>query len=208
MNKEEINKILEKIENDEPLTDSDLKQTGVFTNDKKSESKAETYKDQKTTEQKSQDTSNDGSKKVEDNKPKTETKEDLTAEELEKELHSMEIKTNGKPIETCKPAIIPCANDLKISVKKYTGEYILEEDCCTAVAMILKNDGDLGISFMGAHNLEIVKMIEKNWKQYFKKLKKTLKDELKKHNADDDIKILQDNPSSNDTEEKVENDKQ
>jgi hypothetical protein len=73
--------------------------------------------------------------------------------------------------------------------------------------MILKNDGDLGISFMGAHNLEIVKMIEKNWKQYFKKLKKTLKDELKKHNPDDDIKILQDNTPSNDTEEKVENDK-
>ena len=172
MNKEQINKILEKIENDEIVTEKDLDSSNIIN------SKPETNKDDKSN---SESTTEDTEKK---------TDEDLTAEELANELHSMEIKTNGKPVEACKPVIIPCANDLKISAKKYTGEYILEEDCCTAITMILKNDGDLGISFMGAHNLDIVKMVEKNWKQYFKKLKKTLKQEQKTHTAEDDIKVV------------------
>lgn len=116
-----------------------------------------------------------------------------TPEEILDVLNDVQIKTNGEPLEECKPPMLDCANDLHISVKKYPNEFVLDQDCCTALTIILKNDGDLACSFMGAHNLSLVKLLEKSWKKYFKGLKKALKKEQKDKTIKDEIQVLKDN---------------
>jgi len=79
-------------------------------------------------------------------------------------------------------------NDIKVNVTKFDGEVIINEDCCTMLSIIMKNSGDVACSFFGAHNPEIIKVLEKSLKGYFKAIKK----ELKKNYATDDesIKVL------------------
>lgn len=113
-----------------------------------------------------------------------------TPEEILDVLNDVKVKTNGEPLEECKPPVLECANDLHISVKKYPNEFILDQECCTALTIILKNDGDLACSFMGAHNLGLVKLLEKSWKKYFKGLKKALKQEQKDKSKSDEIQVL------------------
>ena len=66
-------------------------------------------------------------------------------------------------------------NDLRLVVNGSNCEYLVDEVCCTCMNIILKNDGQIMTSFLGAHNPDIVKTLEKAQKAYFKELKKTLK---------------------------------
>ena len=89
------------------------------------------------------------------------------------------------------------ANDLKVTVAKSNGEVVIDEECCTMVSIILKNTGDIAASFFGAHNPEVVRVLEKSLKGYFKGIKK----ELKKNyydNTDEEVKVLTDNIPEND----------
>lgn len=88
-----------------------------------------------------------------------------------------------------KEPIFKCPNDIKISVAKHTGEVVLDEECCTSVSVILKNTGEIATSFFGAHNPEVVRMLEKTLKLYFKSIKKTLRSEYKKE-SQEEIKVV------------------
>ena len=66
-------------------------------------------------------------------------------------------------------------NDLRLTIKAEEKEILVDEVCCTSVNIILKNDGQIMTSFLGAHNPEIIKSLEKTLKLYFKGIKKTLK---------------------------------
>ena len=66
-------------------------------------------------------------------------------------------------------------NDLRLAITGENDEFLVDEKCCTCINVILKNDGQIMTSFLGAHNPEIVKTLEKAQKAYFKGLKKTLK---------------------------------
>ena len=70
-------------------------------------------------------------------------------------------------------------NDLRLTIKAEEKEILVDEVCCTSVNIILKNDGQIMTSFLGAHNPEIIKNLEKALKLYFKGIKKTLKSKYK-----------------------------
>lgn len=65
-------------------------------------------------------------------------------------------------------------NDLRLIVKGGE-EFLIDEPCCTSINIMLKNDGHIMTSFLGAHNPEIIRSLEKTLKAYFKEIKKTLK---------------------------------
>ena len=71
--------------------------------------------------------------------------------------------------------IFKCPNDLNVTVKQDGGEVKLNEDCCTGMIILLKNDGNMATSFYGYHNPQIIKTLLKAQKKYFKSLKKRLK---------------------------------
>jgi hypothetical protein len=83
-------------------------------------------------------------------------------------------------------------NDLKVVVTKSNGEVVIDEECCTMVSIILKNSGDIAASFFGAHNPEVVKVLEKSLKGYFKGIKKELKKNYLAED-EDEIKVVTDN---------------
>jgi len=66
-------------------------------------------------------------------------------------------------------------NELKLKVSGAKDQVLVEEDCCTCINILLKNDGQVMTSFLGAHNPEIIRLLEKAQKLYFKEIKKTLK---------------------------------
>src|SRR5574344_1349883 len=68
-------------------------------------------------------------------------------------------------------------NDLVLKVLKDNKESLIEEECCTAMTIILKNDGQICTSFLGSHNPYILKELAQAQKMYFKVLKKALKEE-------------------------------
>ena len=70
---------------------------------------------------------------------------------------------------------LKCPNELNVTVKKDNGETVVNEDCCTSIVVLLKNSGDIATSFLGAHNKNIIKCLDRATKRYFKILKKTLK---------------------------------
>ncbi len=81
------------------------------------------------------------------------------------------------------------ANDLKVNVTKSNGEVVIDEECCTMVSIILKNTGDIAASFFGAHNPEVIKVLEKSLKGYFKGIKKELK---KNYNqSEEEVKVVE-----------------
>lgn len=82
-----------------------------------------------------------------------------------------------------------CPNDLRVSIKKDNGEMVLDESCCTNLSILVKNSGEMATSFIGAHSPELIRVLEKSLKKYFKTLKKTLKEEYKKPSPDD-IKVI------------------
>ena len=85
--------------------------------------------------------------------------------------------------------IFKCPNDLKINVTKSNGEVVIDEECCTSVSVILKNSGEMATSFFGAYNSDVIKILEKAIKVYFKGVKKTLKNESMP-SAEEEIKVV------------------
>ncbi len=70
-------------------------------------------------------------------------------------------------------------NDINVAVIKNNKDLLINEDCCTCINIILKNDGQILTSFMGSHNPYIVNQLEKAQKAYFKALKKALKHDFR-----------------------------
>jgi len=70
-------------------------------------------------------------------------------------------------------------NELKLTIKAQGKEVLVDEECCTCINIILKNDGQIMTSFLGAHNPDIVKQLERAQKAYYKEIKKTLKAKYK-----------------------------
>ena len=66
-------------------------------------------------------------------------------------------------------------NELKLKVSGAKDQVLVDEECCTCINILLKNDGQVMTSFLGAHNPEIIRLLEKAQKLYFKEIKKTLK---------------------------------
>lgn len=66
-------------------------------------------------------------------------------------------------------------NDLNIAIIKDGKDLLINEDCCTCINIMLKNDGQILTSFLGSHNEYIVSQLEQAQKYYFKSLKKALK---------------------------------
>ena len=69
-------------------------------------------------------------------------------------------------MEENKENMFKTANDLKVTVTKSNGEVVIDEECCTMVSIILKNTGDIAASFFGAHNPEVVRVLEKSLKGF------------------------------------------
>ena len=86
--------------------------------------------------------------------------------------------------------IFKTANDLKVNVTKLNGEVVIDEECCTMVSILLKNTGDIAASFFGAHNPNVIKILEKSLKKYFKSIKKELKNSYQ--NGEEEIKVVTD----------------
>ena len=78
-------------------------------------------------------------------------------------------------MEETKETLIKSANDLKINITKLNGEIVVDEECCTSIVLMLKNTGEIGTSFLGAHNPDILKALKKAINKYFRLLKKQLK---------------------------------
>lgn len=94
--------------------------------------------------------------------------------------------------------LFKCPNDLKINITKTNGEVVIDEECCTTVSIVLKNSGELATSFLGAHNPEIVKVLERATKLYFKSIRKTLKEAFKSEENPEDFTLLnEDLPEEN-----------
>ena len=73
--------------------------------------------------------------------------------------------------------IFKCPNHMNVTIKKDGGELVLDENCCTAMVILLKNDGNMATSFYGYHNEKLIRVMAKAQKKYFKSLKKRLKTE-------------------------------
>lgn len=87
-------------------------------------------------------------------------------------------------------------NDLKVNVAKSNGEVVIDEECCTMVSIILKNTGDIAASFFGAHNPDVIRVLEKSLKGYFKSIKKELKRNYLQE--EEEVKLIQEDiPSEN-----------
>lgn len=71
--------------------------------------------------------------------------------------------------------LIKSANDLKVEITKLNGEKVVDEECCTSIVLMLKNSGEMGTSFLGAHNKTILRAMKKAINKYFKILNKSLK---------------------------------
>ncbi|MBQ9792069.1 MAG: hypothetical protein IJW28_05790 [Clostridia bacterium] len=97
-----------------------------------------------------------------------------------------ENKSESKKVESLeeKEKLFDTENHLHIDVvdSKTKNKYI-SQDCCTCINILLTNDGDIATSFLGVHNDDIIKLLEKAQKLYFKKIKKEFKkqtDSIKK----------------------------
>lgn len=67
-------------------------------------------------------------------------------------------------------------NELNIKISNTASkEVLVDETCCTAITICLNNQGDCLTSFVGAYNPEIIKLLQKVQKTYYKNLIKKLK---------------------------------
>lgn len=123
----------------------------------------------------------DKSKKI-DPKPTMDEKKNKEALQNVKDVDFGEGNAN-------KPLIFKCPNDLRVTLKKDSGEYVIDEDCCTAISILVKNTGEIATNFSGAHSHDLIKILEKSLKKYLKELKKTLKKEYK--TANDELTLSQ-----------------
>ena len=80
-----------------------------------------------------------------------------------------------------KQKVFDTENHLNVVVEdKETKNKYISQECCTCINVLLTNDGEIATSFLGVHNDEIISILEKAQKIYFKKLKKQFKEDKKK----------------------------
>ena len=102
---------------------------------------------------------------------------------MKKEKDSKKLETIENEV-TEKEKMFDTDNHLKVEIldSKTKNKYV-EQECCTCINILLTNDGEIATSFLGVHNDEIVHLLEKAQKLYFKKVKKEFKkqsDSIKK----------------------------
>ena len=94
-------------------------------------------------------------------------------ENIEKNAKKEEPNTNdGKTLGV--------ENDLRVVISSKEDGVVFDQICCTCINIILNDDGEIATSFMGVHNENIIKQLEKAMKAYYKAIKKTLRDERRK----------------------------
>lgn len=91
--------------------------------------------------------------------------------------------------EAIKPLLFKCPNDIRLTIKKDSGEYIIDESCCTTLSVMIKNTGEIATNFSGSHNPDLVKILSKAMKKYMRELKKKLKADYKE--AREELKLKQ-----------------
>jgi hypothetical protein len=100
-----------------------------------------------------------------------------------KKTKEMEKKVEeGAPIEAIeKPRVFDTDNHLTVVVSDTTSknQYISQE-CCTCINVLLTNDGEIATSFLGVHSDDIISILERAQKLYFRKLKKKFREDKKK----------------------------
>lgn len=130
----------------------------------------------------------DKSNKLNQKTDKDEAKKDTEGLENKEHLQNVKDVDFGES-DANKPLIFKCPNDLRLTLKKSNGEYVIDEDCCTTISLMVKNTGEIATNFSGAHSPNLVRILDKSLKRYLKELKKTLKKEYKI--ANDELTLSQ-----------------
>ena len=65
-------------------------------------------------------------------------------------------------------------NELNIKISN-NDKTLVDENCCTAITISLNNEGNVFTSFVGAYNPEIIKLLQKVQRRYYRNLIKKLK---------------------------------
>ena len=65
-------------------------------------------------------------------------------------------------------------NELNIKITN-NDKTLVDENCCTAITISLNNDGNVFTSFVGAYNPEIIKLLQKVQRRYYRNLINKLK---------------------------------
>lgn len=95
--------------------------------------------------------------------------------------------------------LFKCPNDLKVTIVKDNGEVVVDESCCTNLSILVKNSGEIATSFLGAHSPEMIKVLERSLKVYFKSIKKTLRAEYKRE-GNEEIMVVKGDSDTNSKE--------
>ena len=77
--------------------------------------------------------------------------------------------------------------ELNICVKKNGKIEYLNEDCMTAMTFLVKADGEIACSYFGVQSDEIVDLLGKVQKKYFKKIKQEFKQTKKQKKLREEI---------------------
>lgn len=95
---------------------------------------------------------------------------------MKKEKYSPKVETLDSVESVEKEKLIDTDNHLHVEItdSKTKNKYV-SQDCCTCINILLTNDGDIATSFLGVHNDDIIMILEKAQKLYFKKIKKEFK---------------------------------
>ena len=105
--------------------------------------------------------------------------EETTAEEKEEsKLQDIKDVDLGED-NAMKPLLFKCPNDMYLSIRKDSGEMIIDESCCTILSVMVKNTGEINTNFSGSHNPDLVKVLSKAMKKYLRELKRKLKADYK-----------------------------
>ena len=105
---------------------------------------------------------------------------DTTATEKVEESKLQDIKDVDLGEDNAmKPLLFKCPNDMYLSIRKDSGEMIIDESCCTILSVMVKNTGEINTNFSGSHNPDLVKVLSKAMKKYLRELKKKLKADYK-----------------------------
>ncbi len=65
-------------------------------------------------------------------------------------------------------------NELNIKITN-NDKTLVDENCCTAITISLNNEGNVFTSFVGAYNPEIIKLLQRVQRRYYRNLIKKLK---------------------------------
>ena len=75
----------------------------------------------------------------------------------------------------------------------------IDQECCTCLNILLTNDGEIATSFLGVHSEEIIHILKRAQKIYFKKLERELKKRHKEYKVNrknyKSVKIKKEEPT-------------